>query len=51
MNPTTSKLATLMGSLIADIDECARGAGATVAQAQMAQAGQEIPEAVLITAR
>src|SRR4029077_4383133 len=55
MNPTTFKLATLMGSaslltltnvLAAQAQQVAQ---AQTAQAQMAQAGQEIPEQVLIT--
>src|SRR6476660_7636898 len=55
MNPTTSRLATLMGSaslltltnvLAAQAQQVAQ---AQTAQAQTAQAGQEIPEQVLIT--
>src|SRR4029077_9010237 len=55
MNPTTFKLATLMGSaslltltnvLAAQAQQVAQ---AQTAQAQMAQAGQEVPEQVLIT--
>src|SRR5580704_2555072 len=51
MNPTTSKLATLMGSasLLTLTNVLAAQAQQQVAQAQMAQAGQEVPEQVLIT--
>src|ERR1700704_317624 len=50
MNPTTSKLATLMGSAsLLTLTNVLAAQAQQVAQAQMAQAGQEIPEQVLIT--
>src|SRR6202521_3176700 len=50
MNPTTSRLATLMGSASLLTMATALSAQAQqVAQAQMAQAAQEVPEQVLIT--
>ena len=51
MNPTTSKLATLMGSASLLTIACALAAQAQqVAQTQMAQANpQEVPEQVLVT--
>src|ERR1700704_2076243 len=50
MNPTTSKLATLMGSasLLAMTNALAAQAQ-QVAQTQMAQAAEMVPEQVLIT--
>src|SRR5438477_1628048 len=50
MNPTTSKLATLMGSAsLLTLTNVLAAQAQQVAQAQMAQAGQEVPEQVLIT--
>ena len=50
MNPTTSKLATLMGSAsLLTLTNVLSAQAQQVAQAQMAQAGQEVPEQVLIT--
>ncbi len=49
MNPTTSKLATLMGSAsLLTLTNALAAQAQQVAQAQMAQA-QEVPEQVLIT--
>ena len=49
MNPTTSKLATLMGSAsLLTLTNVLAAQAQQVAQAQMAQA-QEVPEQVLIT--
>src|SRR6266513_2278192 len=50
MNPTTSKLATLMGSAsLLTLTSALAAQAQQVAQAQMAQAAQEVPEQVLIT--
>src|SRR5438105_8709513 len=50
MNPTTSKLATLMGSAsLLTLTNVLAAQAQQVAQAQMAQAAQEVPEQVLIT--
>src|SRR6266446_8028646 len=50
MNPTTSKLATLMGSAsLLTLTYVLAAQAQQVAQAQMAQAAQEVPEQVLIT--
>src|ERR1700694_1220221 len=50
MNPTTSKLATLMGSAsLLTLTNVLAAHAQQVAQAQMAQAGQEVPEQVLVT--
>src|ERR1700682_1508661 len=50
MNPTMSKLATLMGSAsLLTLATALSAQAQQVAQAQMAQAAQEVPEQVLIT--
>src|SRR6266480_5808731 len=50
MNPTASKLATLMGSAsLLTLTSALAAQAQQVAQAQMAQAAQEVPEQVLIT--
>src|SRR6202171_1601794 len=50
MNPTMSKLATLMGSAsLLTLATALSAQAQQVAQAQMAQAAQEVPERVLIT--
>src|SRR5207237_10366355 len=50
MKPTTAKLATLMGSAsLLTLTNVLAAQAQQVAQAQMAQAAQEVPEQVLIT--